>query len=277
MLPACLVLSVGLLVPLAYLIAFSFNPSRIGSTTLSATFSLAQYTKLFSDGYYLYVLFRSLSVAVATTAICVVTGYILAFALWRAPKRLRAIGTVIVLAPLLVSIVARTYGWMVILGDRGVINSLLLSMGIIDQPLQMMYTQGAVIVGLVHVFMPFMVLSILASLERINPALDEAALTLGATPLQSARLIFLPLSLPGLSAGITIVFSLSMAAYITPALMGGRGADVLPTLVYQQFVVVYNWHFGSALVVMLLATSLIVVTLLIQALGRRTRAWTVGA
>lgn len=278
MLPACLFLSVGLLLPLAYLIAFSFQPTQIGSTTLSRSLSVAQYAKLFFDNYYFMVLGRSVFIASATTVVCVIAGYLLAFSLWRASPKLKAIGTVVVLAPLLVSIVARTYGWMIILGTRGILNTFLTQIGIINRPLEIMYTQGAIIIGLAHVFMPFMVLSILASLERINLALEEAALTLGATPLQSIRLVYLPLSLPGLSAGTAIVFSLSMASYITPALMGGGAhANVLPTLIYQQFVVIFNWQFGSALVVLLLASSLIIVTAMIQALGRRTRAWSVGA
>jgi len=277
MIPACLVLAAGLLLPLAYMASFSLNPSRMGVTELTGDITLAQYAKLFSDYFYLNILGRTISIALITTGICAVAGYVLAFSLWKASPRARAIGTVIVLAPLLVSIVARTYGWMVILGDRGIINNMLMFTGIIDEPMQMMYTQGAVIVGLVHVFMPFMVLSVMASLERIDNSLGEAALTLGASPFTAVRLVFLPLSMPGLAAGITIVFSLSMSAYVTPALMGGSRADMLTTLIYQQFVIVYNWHFGSALVVLLLAASLALVAAMIHAVGRRTKAWSVGA
>jgi putative spermidine/putrescine transport system permease protein len=275
--PGCLVLATGLILPLAYLASFSLNPSRVGVTELTGNFTLAQYSKLFSDFFYLNILGRTITVALITTTICAFAGYVLAFSLWRASPKWRAIGTVIVLAPLLVSIVARTYGWMVILGDRGVVNKLMLSLGIIGEPLQMMYTQGAIIVGLVHVFLPFMVLSIMASLERIDPSLEEAALTLGASPLTVVRLVFLPLSLPGLAAGITIVFSLSMSAYVTPALMGGSGANMLTTLIYQQFIVVYNWHFGAALVVLLLMASLALVAVMIYTVGRRTRTWSARA
>jgi len=275
--PGVLVVATALILPLSYIVSFSLNSSRVGVTELTGELTFAQYIKLFSDYFYLNILGRTTLIAAITTAICAVTGYVLAFSLWKASPRARAIGTVIVLAPLLVSIVARTYGWMVILGDQGLLNNLLMALGFINRPIQMMYSQGAIIVGLVHVLLPFMVLSILASLERLDPALGEAASTLGASPLTVVRLVFLPLSLPGLVAGIIIVFSLSMSAYVTPALMGGSNANTVTTLIYQQFVIVYNWHFGSALVVLLLATSLVLMVGMIHAVGRWTKAWSVEA
>lgn len=273
LMPGYIVLVATLLLPLGYLVAMSFNPPSTGAVTLTSELTVRNYAKFFGDGYYWWILTRTVWMSLLTTAICVVLGFLTAHFLWRCPPRHRSLLTVIVLAPLLVSIVARTYGWMVILGDSGLLNNLFIRFGIIDEPVRMMFTQGAVVIGLVHVFLPFMVLSILAVLERIDDSLADAAMTLGASPLGAVRHVLLPLSLPGIAAGVTIVFSLSMSAYVTPALMGGSNANVLTTLIYQQFVIVYSWHFGSVLVVALLATSLMIIALILFQIGQRTRTW----
>jgi putative spermidine/putrescine transport system permease protein len=157
---------------------------------------------------------------------------------------------------MLVSIVVRAYGWIVILGDTGVINRMLLATGFVDAPLHMMYTDGAMLLGFVYVEFPFMVLAMLASLERIPREALEAARTLGASPLRVTTNIVLPLAAPGIIAGATIVFSLCMTAFVTPLLMGGNGAKVLTTLIYQQFVVSFNWPLGAVAAVILLVLSL---------------------
>jgi putative spermidine/putrescine transport system permease protein len=180
---------------------------------------------------------------------------------------------VVVLAPLLVSIVARTYGWIIVLGDRGVVNNLLIALGVIRTPIHIMYTRTAIVIGLVHVFLPFMVLSVLSTLDRINPSLPEAAVTLGAGPMAIFARIILPLITPGLAAGMVIVFSLSISSYVTPALMGGPNAGVLATLVYQEFAVVYRWHVGAALVGVLLGSSLLILSVILYVSKRMTRAW----
>jgi putative spermidine/putrescine transport system permease protein len=138
-----------------------------------------------------------------------------------------------------------------------------------------MFTRLAIVIGLVHVFLPFMALSILSSLERIDPAIPEAAKTLGASPLAVHRHVIIPLCTPGFAAGFTIVFSLAISAYVTPMLMGSGATDVITTLVYQQFMVIYNWHFGAALTTALLAVTLLLLSLTLHVLARRTRAWLV--
>lgn len=273
LLPGCIVVCAGLLLPLAYVLAMSFNPARTGEVELSGTLTLANYEKLFLSWFYLRVLLKTVWIAGLTTLLCVAFGTVLALAIWQAPRRLHGFIVIMVLSPLLVSIVTRTYGWMVVLGDKGVINAVLLQLGLVDEPLRMMFTNGAVIVGLVHVFLPMMVLSVLASLERVDPSLPEAAHTLGAGPITTFRMVIFPLLIPGLTAGITIVFSLAMSSYITPALMGGTDSGMLTTLIYQQFAVTYNWHFGAVLVAALLATSLAILGVVLFEQGRRTRGW----
>jgi putative spermidine/putrescine transport system permease protein len=275
LLPAVLVVCFCLLVPLAYVVALSFNPPVTGEVELTRELTLVNYSRLFLQTFYSAILLRTISVSAITTFLCVVFGLVLALSIWRAPPRQRGLRVIVAISPLLVSIVTRTYGWMVVLGDNGILNTLLRSIGLIDEPLHIMFTQGAVIIGLVHVFLPMMVLSILAAMDKIDPALAQAAETLGASSFVTFWKITFPLLIPGLTAGVTIVFSLAMSSYVTPALMGGRNAGMLTTLIYQQFVVTYNWHFGAALVVVLLTTSLIALALVLLESGRRTRAWLV--
>lgn len=272
LLPGAVMVAALLLLPVLYLFGLSLNPPVTGEVELQATLTARNYLRLL-DWFYLRVLVKTIWVSVATTGITAVLGVALALSLWRTPPQWRGVLTVIVLAPLLVSIVARTFGWMLMLGDNGVVNGVLLRLGLVQEPLRLMFTQGAVIVGLVHVFLPFMVLCVMASFDRIDPALPEAANTLGAGPVTTFHEVILPLLNPGIAAGATIVFSLAMSSYVTPALMGGPNAGVLTTLIYQQIVVTYDWHFASALVAVLLATTLLVVGSLLFVNAQRTRGW----
>lgn len=274
-LPAGILVAALLIVPLGYLLCFSFNPPRPGVFSFSSHLTFSNYIRFASSPFYWRILGRTIYLAAATTALTMTLGSILAMSIWRMTAKWRGTAIVIVLSPLLVSIVTRTFGWMVVLGDNGLINSALLKSNIIATPLHLMFTDGAVIVGLVHVFLPLMVLPILSALDRIDPAVPEAAGTLGAGPITTALRIVLPMASPGLVAGGTIVFSLSMSSYITPALMGGPNSGVITTLIYQQFVVTFNWQFGSVLVAVVLATSLAAVGLAFFEFARRTRDWMV--
>lgn len=161
-----------------------------------------------------------------------------------------------------------SYGWIVILGNRGVINNALIGLGLIDTPVKLMFTNIAIVVGLVHIVMPFMVLSILAALERIDPLLAEAATTLGANRLRTLWHVILPLALPGIGAGTTIVFSLAMSAYVTPAVLGGSGPNFITTLIYHQFVTLFNWPFGATVAALLLSVSVGIVFFYVRVLSR---------
>jgi putative spermidine/putrescine transport system permease protein len=273
LMPAFGVICCCLLVPLGYVLALGFNPSHPGVVELTDHLTFANYTRFLTSPFYWRVMGKTIYIATITTALCVTFGFMLALSIWQAPASRRGIIIIVVLSPLLVSIVTRTFGWMLVLGDSGLINSALIHAGFIRQPLHLMFNDGAVIVGLLHVFLPLMVLPILTALERIDPAVPEAAGTLGAGRLTIAMRIILPLTSSGIVAGVIIVFSLSMSSYITPALMGGTDSGMITTLIYQQFVVTFNWQFGSVLVAMLLATSLIIVGLVLFEFARRTRKW----
>jgi putative spermidine/putrescine transport system permease protein len=256
LLPAGLLVAALLVAPLVYLLSFSLHQSVPGRMALEPGLSLSNYGRILTDSYYIGVTVRTLGLSLGATAICLLLGFPLAYFLWRAPARWKGALTLLVVAPLLISIVVRSYGWMVILGDSGLLNSALRAVGLIDAPLEIMFTSTAVLIGLVHVQFPFMVLSILAGLERIDADLIDAAATLGARSGRAILEIVLPLAVPGIVGGVTLVFSLCMTAFVTPTLMGGSGSRVLTTLIYNQFVIVFDWPLGAALAALLLALCL---------------------
>lgn len=252
---APLAVFVGLfLLPLANLFVISlFRFDRAtGSLT---TLSLDNYTKFLGDPFYLGILWRTFKIALLVTGATLVLGYPVAYHLSRARGRRRAYLTLLILAPLLVSVVVRSFGWLVILGRNGLVNAVLTGLGVVDEPLRLLYTESAIVLGLTHVFLSFMVLSIAAALGRIDPALVHAAQNLGATPFGTFRRVILPLSLPGVAAGSLIVFTLSTSAFITPALLGGPRVKVMSYLTYQQTLLLSDWPYGGAIAFILLALT----------------------
>ncbi|CAN5352051.1 ABC transporter permease [soil metagenome] len=273
LLPACALLVLGMLIPVGQVLWMSLNPPEAGVMAPGMDLTLQNYQRYFNSDFYLGVLFKTLWLSGLTTLITAALGMLLALSVWRAAPRWRGLMVIAILAPLLVSIVARTYGWIVVLGDKGVLNTLLVGVGLLDEPVKIMYTPAAVLIGLVHVFLPFMVLSLLGSLDRIDPALGEAAGSLGASRWATFRHVLLPLAVPGLASGSIIVFSLAMSSYVTPALMGGSRSGVLTTFIYQQFSVTMNWHFGATLVAILLGATLLVLCAILSWAGWHTRHW----
>ncbi|TYC61946.1 ABC transporter permease [Rhodobacterales bacterium] len=272
-LPGMVFLFFVLLLPVGWLMALSLKPSMAGAFSMEGDWTIANYLRFFSQPFYYSTLIKTLWVSGLTTVITAVIGYALALVIWTAKPAHRGWIVLIVLSPLLVSIVARTYGWMIVLGDRGILNQFLLGLGLIDEPIQIMYTSAAVIVGLVHVFVPFMALCILTSLDKIDPNVPEAAMTFGAGRLAVLTRILVPLTVPGLASGLTIVFSLSISSYVTPALMGGPRSGMLTTFIYQQFAVTLDWRFGAVLVTLLLALTLLVLTTILALAARMTAKW----
>jgi putative spermidine/putrescine transport system permease protein len=257
LLPAGLLVAALLVAPLIYLLSFSLYHSVPGRMALQAGATFSNYGLILTDSYYLGVTMRTLGLSVGATTICMLLGFPMAYFLWRAPVRWKGPLTLLVVAPLLISIVVRSYGWMVILGDSGLLNNALRAVGLIDGPLEIMFTSTAVMIGLIHVQFPFMVLSILAGLERVDFDLVEAAGTLGARRGRAIVEVVLPLAVPGIVGGVTLVFSLCMTAFVTPTLMGGSGSRVLTTLIYNQFIVVFNWPLGAALAALLLVLCIV--------------------
>jgi len=239
--------------------------------------TLRFYAKLFSHDIYGRVFWTTVRIAVLTTLVAMLLGYPIAWAIARSGPLTARVLTIIVVAPLFVNIVIRTFGWRIVLGRNGVINWALINVGIITEPLDMLYDQGAIIVGSVHIFLPLMVLPLAAAIGGINPALEEAARTLGANRFEYFRRVVLPLTLPGLAAGATLVFSLTAGSFVLPAILGGERTKMMGTLVEEQMLVVSDWSFGSAIAVVLVALNLGVAATLNGAVERRVRRYAVPA
>src|SRR6266536_1489888 len=252
--PATVFVTAGLLVPLAILFRYSFNtidPRRI----MLETFSLDNYVKFFADPYYTGVLGTTLRVAAVCTVACLVMGLPLAYVLARTQLRFKNMLIMLVVLPLFVGNAVRAAGWMTLFGSKGFLNVTLMQFGFITQPLQIMYTESAVVAGIIAVNLPYMVLTLQSAIENINRNVEEAAFSLGAAPMTMFRRVLLPLSLPGILAGTILTFILGMNAYATPVLLGGPKFKMMGPLVYGQFQL-NNWPFGAAVAFVLMTATL---------------------
>jgi len=253
--PALVLFIVLLLVPLAMTFILSFHSfSFYGG--IAPTFSLENYAEVLGDSYFYEIFGRTFAIALATTVICAVVGLPQAYFLSRMRPFWRSVMILVVLGPLLISVVVRTLGWAILLGNKGVINEALRDLGLITSPIRMMYTSGGIVLALVHVMVPFMILAIWAALQRQDPATEAAAESLGARPFTIFRRIVLPQAMPGILSGSLIVFSLSASAFATPAILGGRRVKVVSTTVYDEFLNTLNWPLGAAIAMLLLVSVL---------------------
>ena len=246
------------LFPLAYLLAVSFaNRSPYG--TVDWTLGLANYARAFQP-LYLEVYWRSFWMALLTTGLCVVLGFPVAYTLaLRVSKRWKSALLLLVVIPFWTSFLIRTYAWMIILRSEGVVNNVLLALHIIHEPLHLLYTPLAVMVGLVYGELPFMILPLYAVLQKLDPVLLEAAQDLGATRWPTFLRVTLPLSAPGLVAGSILVFIASVGAFITPDLLGGARTMMVGNLIQNQFAVARDQPFGSAVAFLLTFVVLVLV------------------
>src|SRR6516164_3909958 len=249
--PYALFLLVLLLVPFANIALYSLHPYSPTKVFLpELTFD--NYRKIF-DLYYARLFGRTLRLGLITTAVCVVLGYPLAYCLARASPRWQAMGLFLLIMPLTVSAVIRIFGWIVILGRKGLVNLALMALGL--EPVKLLYNETAVVIGLVNIFVPFMVLPIMASIERIPPSLEEAAQNLGANWYRMFGRVILPLSLPGLISGCLLVYSLSISAFVTPALMGNPRERMVGQQIYDEVLVSFNWPGAASLSLTLVLVS----------------------
>ncbi len=258
--PAAILLGVFLVLPYLNIVVMSFRMPGQG-TPYGPGFTLGNYGKFFSDFFYIQQVINTLWIGLLTTFICLVLGYPVAWQLARGASTFRALGYALVLSPLLVGIVIRSYGWTILLGNNGIINRTLTGWGLIDGPLPLMYNALGIIIALVHVFLPFMILPIMSAIQGIDPSLEAAARSLGASKVTSFRRITLPLSLPGIQAGCILVFVLSLSAYVTPSLIGGLRVKTMAVTVVDALIDTFQWPFGSALALMLSVTGAIFVVI----------------
>jgi ABC-type spermidine/putrescine transport system permease subunit I len=265
--PYGLYLAVFLLVPfgnVALLSVYTYSPTEIAVPELSA----ASYLRMW-DSYYLALFARTMRLGLITTVVCALLGYPLAYFLARARPRVMAVGLFLIITPLMVSTVIRVFGWIVILGREGLVNKGLRLLGF--EGVGILYSETAVIIGLVQLFMPFMVLPLMASIERIPVSLEEAAQNLGANWYQMFARTILPLSLPGLISGALLVYSVSISAFVTPALMGGARVRMVGQQIYDDVLASFNWPGASAMALVLVVLTLLLLFLALAATGRAGR------
>jgi len=234
--------------------------------------SLAWYAKALGESLYVEVFWITIRIALIVTLATLVLSYPIAYFLATTTRLMAAFGFALVILPLWTSILVRTYAWMVLLGRNGIVNKSLIALSVIDEPLALLHNELGVIIGMVHVLMPYMVLPIYAAMRRVDADLLQAAEGLGAGTFRIFRRIFLPLSAQGIYAGCTLVFVLSVGFFITPALLGGGRVIMIAVLIEQQVRDVLNWSFASAL-----ATVLLVATMAIYALAQRATDERAGA
>jgi putative spermidine/putrescine transport system permease protein len=266
--PALLLVAVFFLLPYANMLLMSFFVAA-KSGPYEPVLTLGNYAAALGDSFQWQVLARTLKLGFLTTAITLVLGYPLAWNLARASGRRKGALLVLLISPLLVGVVIRSFGWMVLLADNGLVNSLLRASGL--APAKLMYNELGVLVGTVHIYLPFMVLSISGALEHIAPDLELAARSLGASSARAFWRIVFPLSLPGVFAGCLLVFVLAVSSYVIPVLLGGFKVLTTPLLVVQTAIDVNNWPGAAAQAVVLFAASLVCIGLYFMLMNRAMR------
>lgn len=214
--------------------------------------TLDNFRFLLEDNLYLISYWRSIKIALVATGLCLLLGFPMAYAIARTPQRWRNLLLLLVMLPFWTSSLLQLYAWMVMLSQQGVVNQLLISLGLIDSPLKILYTNTAVYIGVVYTFLPFMVLPLYATLERLDPDLHEAAADLGASPVQVFRDITLPAAMPGILAGSLLVFIPAIGSYIIPAMLGGLDTLMIGRTLYDEFFLNRDWPLASAVAIVLL-------------------------
>lgn len=242
--------TIFIVVPLLLIVFFSFTNKVNGHFV----FSLENFQRLFEPIYFT-VFIRSIWLAILSTIACLVLGYPVAYIISKLPIKRRNILILLFILPMWMNFLLRTYAWMAILGRDGIINTLLGYVGI--EPLKMLYTDGAILLGMVYNFLPFMVIPIYTVLIKIDKDLVNAAYDLGANKAQAFRKIILPLSIPGIISGITMVFMPAVSNFVIPSLLGGGKYMLVGNLIEQQFTTIGNWNFGSALSIFMMILILI--------------------
>ncbi|BCH28468.1 ABC transporter permease [Mesorhizobium sp. L-8-10] len=258
--PGLLLLALAFFLPIFQMLALSVSAPE-GPT-------LEHFTRFLGDSFYLGVLWRTVKLSLIITAICAVIGFPLAYIMARVGPRVRLWLVIMVILPLMTSVVVRTFGWMVLLSKSGLIPELLRDLGLVRRNFTLMHTETAIVVGMVQVLLPFMTLSILGVITRIDPRLEEAARTMGCSFLQTIRTVVLPLSLPGIVAGSLLAFTLSASSFVTPNLLGGTRIQVLAASIYNSVTQTLDWPFAAAQAVILFVGIVLVLIPYIRLTGR---------
>lgn len=258
--PAAVLFVVMFTAPLAITFLLSFNSFDLMQGGVIEDYTLQNYVEVLSDPYFHEIFLRTFLMSIGVTALCILIGTPEAYILYRMRSPWKSICMLGVLGPLLISVVVRTLGWAILFGSSGVINETLLSLGLVDEPIKLMFTTTGVIIALVHVLIPFMVLSVWASLQKLDPQVQSAAMSLGAEPFTVMRRVVVPQVMPGILSGSLIVFALAASSFATPSIIGGRRIKVVATTAYDEYLGTLNWPLGAAIAVLLLVANVLLVT-----------------
>jgi putative spermidine/putrescine transport system permease protein len=268
--PTLVLLLAAFVAPMAILVVYSFYEFRPGGVMIPA-FTLAHYVRFLGDPFHLALLWKTVALGAWVTAWCLVLGYPLAYTLARLRSgRLRAVLVTCLLVPLMTSVVVRSYGWMILLANTGLINKALMAAGLRETPVQLLFNATGVVIALVAILLPYMVLTLMPIIQNIDPLLEQAAQSLGARPWRTFRDVVVPLSLPGVAAGSILVFALAIASYATPRLVGGSRLLVIPIFVYDQAMALLNWPFAAATSFILLLLVLALTAIQGRVMSRRS-------
>ncbi|MCC7284519.1 MAG: ABC transporter permease [Acetobacteraceae bacterium] len=266
--PLAGLLGVVFLVPVLSLVPTSLRP-YIAGQGIGQGWTLEHYANALTDSFYLEILLRTIGLGFVVTLSTLLIGYPLAYILARSTSRFRHWLTLLVIFPMLLNLVVRTFGWIALLARRGLVNQWLMGIGLTDEPIRLMFNFTGLMIGMTHIFLPVMVLVLIAVIQNIPGDLEEAASVLGASRLVVFTKVVLPLSAPGILAGSILVFVLAVSALVAPRLLGGPTYKVVSTLVYEQFLQLLNWPAGSALALLMTA----IVLLLLWLGSRIARRW----
>jgi putative spermidine/putrescine transport system permease protein len=257
--PAIIVVVVFLILPVT---------ATIGTTLTDQKGVLAPYLAFFGSGFRRNVLWRTLEVSLITTAISLVVGFLTAYVVARTSGRVKSLLIIAAVFPLLTGVVVRSFAWLIILGKNGILNSSLIWLGVTAEPFSMLYTEGAVIVAMVYLFVPLMILTLVGVLENIPDDLLQASSSLGASPSATFRQVVLPLAVPGLIVGAVLVFTGSFTSYATPQLVGGERQMMMGTLMYQRAMVAFDWV-GASTIAAIMVVLTISIVLIMSRIARR--------
>jgi putative spermidine/putrescine transport system permease protein len=266
--PALVLYASFLVTPLVLVVLISFYDFEFYGG-IRDSFTAKNYIAIFTDGYYYEIYARTFGVSILVTLACVVLGSTEAYVLSRMRNPWKGLFLMVVLGPLLVSVVVRTLGWALLFGSTGLISKGLQALGLISAPVSLMYTNLGVGIALTHVLVPFLVISVWASLQRIDPATEAAALSLGAHPFTMVRRVIVPQAMPGILSGAIVVFALSVSAFATPAIVGGRRLKTVATAAYDEFLNTLDWPLGAALAAVLLLVTVITLVAANRLIERR--------
>jgi spermidine/putrescine transport system permease protein len=251
MAPALSVIFLLLIVPVGFIVVYSFW-LRTATGADHAAFSFSNWHDVLTDPFYRHFLLQTLRIAFITTITCILLGYVPAYFIATTKFRHKSLLLLLLMLPFWISYIIRTMSWIHVLGSTGALNVFLMWTGVINQPLDLLYNQGSVILGLVQYLLPFMILNVYVSLESIDTNLISAARSLGCTSLEAFREVTLPLSVPGLAAGSLLCFVLAGGTYITPLILGGPRDAMFANLVFDAIITQLNWPLGSVLSLVLL-------------------------